>query len=97
MRYSRRRRANPAVDVIRVAVTVIVAILLIHIALVILEANPANHLVSTVSDWAGWLSNWSKDLFTPANYKARILVNEGLAAVVYSVVGGLVARAVARM
>ncbi|MGR7003135.1 hypothetical protein ACU686_42785 [Yinghuangia aomiensis] len=44
---------------------VFVGILVLHILLVLLEANPGNSLVEHLSNWAGDISGWSKDLFTP--------------------------------
>ncbi|MDI2131943.1 hypothetical protein QI554_38045 [Yinghuangia seranimata] len=82
---------------IRIATVVVVGIIVLHILLVLLEANPGNSLVSTLTDWADGLTGWARDLFTPDNPKARVFVNEGLAAVVYAVLGGAVARAVARI
>ncbi|WP_436790679.1 hypothetical protein [Yinghuangia sp. YIM S10712] len=83
--------------VIRIVTAVVVGILVLHILLVLLEANPANDLVSTLADWANGLSGWSEDLFTPDGYKARIFVNEGLAAVVYVLIGGVLSRAATRI
>jgi hypothetical protein len=83
--------------VIRIVTGVIVAILVLHILLVLLEANPGNALMETLSDWAEDLSAWSKDLFTPDNPKARVFVNEGLAAIVYFFVGGALSRAARRI
>lgn len=83
--------------VIRVVTAVVVGIIVLHILLVLLEANPANDLVRTMADWAGSLTEWSENLFTPDSYKARIFVNEGLAAVIYALIGGALSRAAARM
>lgn len=92
-----RTHANPVALVIRVATGVVVGILVLHILLVLLEANPANDVVRTLADWSSSLAAWSEDLFTPDGYKARIFVNEGLAAVVYAVIGGALSRAAARL
>lgn len=99
MATTRRRRTHVHLiaTAIRVATAIVVGILVLHILLVLLEANPGNTLVRNVSDWADDLSGWSRDLFTPDSYKARIFVNEGLAAVVYALVGGALSRASARI
>jgi hypothetical protein len=89
--------ANPIAIVIRIVTGVIVAILVLHIILVLLEANPGNSLVQTMADWADGLAGWSRDLFTPDSYKARIFINEGLAAVVYALIGGALSRAATRI
>lgn len=94
---SYRTHANPIALVIRVVTAIVVGIIVLHILLVLLEANPANDLVRTMGDWAGSLTEWSENLFTPDSYKARIFVNEGLAAVIYALIGGALSRAATRM
>lgn len=96
-RASRTRAATPIALVIRVVTAIVVGILVLHILLVLLEANPANDLVQTLGDWSNGLAGWSEDLFTPDSYKARIFVNEGLAAVVYAMIGMAVSRAASRI
>lgn len=92
-----RTHANPVVPVIRIATGVVVGILVLHILLVLLEANPGNDLVRTLTDWANGLTGWSQDLFTPDGHKTRIFVNEGLAALVYALIGGALSRAARRL
>jgi hypothetical protein len=92
-----RRHVHVLALVIHAVTVVIVGILVLHILLVLLDANPANDLVRTLSDWADGVAGWAKDLFTPDNAKARVFVNEGLAAVVYALIGGALGRAVARV
>ncbi|UGQ12170.1 hypothetical protein LO772_00735 [Yinghuangia sp. ASG 101] len=93
----RRTHANLLALVIRIATGVVVGILVLHILLVLLEANPDNDLVRTLTDWANGLTGWAKDLFTPDGHKARVFVNEGLAAVVYALIGGALTRAATRL
>lgn len=93
----RRTHVHLIATVIRAVTAVFVGILVLHILLVLLEANPGNSLVQHISNWAGDISGWSKDLFTPDSYKARVFVNEGLAAVVYALVGGALSRASTRL
>jgi hypothetical protein len=75
-----------------VVVALIVAGILIHL----LDANTSNGIVSLVDDAAKWLVQPFRDVFSPDGEDARIVVNWGLAAVVYSLVGGLLAQLLAR-
>lgn len=76
--------------------SIVVAIIVIGIVLVLLEANPANDLVNAILDAARWLVQPFKGIFRPDSVKARVAVNWGLAALVYSLVGGLIARLLLR-
>jgi hypothetical protein len=75
-----------------VVVVLIVAGILIHV----LGANTSNGIVSFVDDAAKWLTKPFHGAFDPNGADARIAVNWGLAAVVYAIVGGLIARLLAR-
>lgn len=74
------------------AVVIIVAGILIHV----LGANTSNGIVSAVNDAAKWLVQPFKNVFHLQNHKTNVGVNWGLAAVIYAVVGGFIARALAR-
>jgi hypothetical protein len=76
--------------------SVVVAIIVVAIALVLLEANQRNDIVNAVVDAGRSLTEPFAGIFKPGSLKARIGVNWGLAAVVYSLVGGLIARLLLR-
>jgi hypothetical protein len=76
------------------AAAAVAGVLVLHILLVWLAANPANAIVSLVSRMSGWLVGPFRALFTPSDPKQQIAINEGLAAVVYLLAGGLIARGV---
>jgi hypothetical protein len=78
--------------VVHVVVSVIVLIIVAGILLVLLKANPGNSIVSEVHDWARSLAGPFDGMFSFHNAHAAIAVNWGIAAVVYSIVGGLIAR-----
>ncbi|MFI1384506.1 hypothetical protein [Embleya sp. NPDC020886] len=88
---------NPIATVVSVVAAGIAVVILLHIILFVFEANPANGAVETIADWADWLTRWARDLFTPDNVKARVAVNQGLAAVVYLAAGALISRLVGRV
>ena len=74
----------------------IVGLLVIGIVLVVFEANASNDVVNWLLDAARFLAGPLDDVFKLDSHKARIGVNWGLAAVVYAVIGGLIARLLRR-
>ena len=77
--------------------TVIVGIIVAAILLRVFEANPSNSIVEGVTDLARTLVGPFKDLFTIENAKVEIAVNWGLAALLYLIVGSLIARILRRI
>ncbi|MGW7383886.1 hypothetical protein [Streptomyces sp. NPDC054794] len=63
------------------------------ILLFLLDANRANVFVEFVRGTAGWLSWWSQDIFTMDTEGLRVVLNYGLPAVIYLLIGhGIAAR-----
>jgi hypothetical protein len=91
------RRHFAAGAAIMFAVGVIVFILALHILFVVIGANPNNAIVSTDANWSGHLAAWFQNLFTTSSAKWNTFLDYGLAAVVYLVVGRLVAGLVERI
>ena len=104
-RASRRRRRRDGtgasglargggllVRVVHVVVSVIVLIIVAGILLVLLKANASNSIVSEAHDWARSLAGPFDGMFSFHSAHVAIAVNWGIAAVVYSIVGGLIAR-----
>jgi hypothetical protein len=75
------------VDLVTAVVAVIVAV---GVLLVVLDANPANGIVSTWLDAARWLVGPFEDFFTLDDRKLQVAVNWGLALLVYVLAGRLV-------
>ncbi|EST37195.1 hypothetical protein N566_14320 [Streptomycetaceae bacterium MP113-05] len=72
---------------------ILAGIIGLWIVLYLLDANPSNDLVALLRDAAHWLAGWSYDLFPIDADWLRVLVNYGIAAVVYLLVGhGLASR-----
>jgi hypothetical protein len=82
-----------AAAVMYVAVAVAV-VLLLHIALVLLDANGANAIVVFVQRIADRLIGPFQLLFTPRDPKQQVAINYGLAAAVYLAAGGAVSRGI---
>jgi hypothetical protein len=93
---SRRYGGNPAATIILIAADIAALILILWIAFYLFEANSANDLVSWVHDAANWLAGWSRDLFTVDSDNWRTVLNFGLPAVVYLLIGHAVAGRVNR-
>jgi hypothetical protein len=67
------------------------------IVLHLLSANPSNMIVRDIYDAGKFLVGPFKNVFSLSNPKANIAANWGLAAVVYLVVGSLIASLIARL
>jgi hypothetical protein len=74
---------------------IVALILVIGIALVLLKANQSNQIVSAVHDAASWLVGPFEGLFKFDKPRTETAVNWGIAAVVWLVLGRLIARIVA--
>ena len=81
---------------VRTATTVAVVLVVAGIVIHLLGANTSNGIVSAINDAAKWLVQPFHNVFSIHGQKAKIAVNWGLAAVVYAVVGGFIAGALAR-
>ena len=77
--------------------SVLVGIIVAAILLKVLGANTSNSLVKGVIDLGRTLVGPFKDLFTIKDAKVEIAVNWGLAALLYLIVGSLIARILRRI
>jgi hypothetical protein len=82
--------------IIRAVTWGVVAVIVAAILFKVLGANASNDIVSTITDAARWLVGPFKDLFSFDNAKTAVAVNWGLAALVYLLIGMLIARVFAR-
>ncbi|WP_344566864.1 hypothetical protein [Streptomyces axinellae] len=92
---STRRGSSPA-TVIAVVADVAALVIGLWILLILLDANRTNDFVDFVHSLAGWLAGWSRDMFTVDPDWWRVMLNYGIAAVVYLLIGNTAARAVRR-
>lgn len=81
---------------IRAIVGIIVAIIVVAIILRLLDANPGNVIVRDIHDAGAALVGPFANIFSVSGPKVHMLLNWGLAALIYSVVGGFLASFVAR-
>jgi hypothetical protein len=82
--------------VVRVVCAVIAALILIHAAFVLFEANRANILVEFTEGARNSFAWFTRDLFTKPNAKIAEVINDALAAVIWVVVGNLISKLVVR-
>ncbi len=92
-----RRGYGLAGAVIRVIGLIIVGILVIHIILTLLGANPDNAFASFIRVLAGGLSLGLSNLFLIGDQKVNVLVNYGIAAVVWLLIVGIIVAIVRRV
>lgn len=97
-------RADGRVRAVRVVCAVIdllcwlfAVVLAIHIFLVIGGANPANGFAQLIDSWSAAVSLGLRDLFTPANAGLRTLLNDGLAALLWLLIGAVLTNVISRI
>jgi NADH:ubiquinone oxidoreductase subunit 3 (subunit A) len=76
--------------------TAIVVLIVLAILLVVLGANESNSIVQAIQDAANFLVGPFESIFNLSNRKAEVAVNYGLAALVYFIIGSLIARLLRR-
>ncbi|WP_037319545.1 hypothetical protein [Amycolatopsis orientalis] len=72
-------------------------VLIVHILLVFGEANPGNGFAQLIDGWSRGVSLGLRNLFTPDGAKLRTLLNDGLAALLWLIIGGVVTDLVTRI
>jgi len=87
--------AGTLARVVRLAAGIVAAIIVGGILLVVLNANQTNDVVSAIHDAARALVGPFDGMFTLDSPDATLALNWGIAALVYLVIGGLIARVVA--
>jgi hypothetical protein len=92
-----RRVSDTAADVVRIIAMIICVLLALHIAFVVFSANHDNSIVRTVDDWADWFAWRFRDMFVPKDERVGVLVNYGIAAVVYLIAGRVAAGLIRRI
>ena len=97
----RRPGAHRAVGVVGAIVNVLcgasATVLVAHIVMFMGGMNPANGIASYVRHWAAEVSLGLNDLLTPASATLRVVLNDGLAAIVWLSFGVLVTILVRRL
>ena len=81
---------------VRLATTIVVALIAAGILLFVLGANGHNTVVSDVHQAARWVVGPFGNVFHVQGAKANLALNWGLALVIYAVIGGFLARLLSR-
>jgi hypothetical protein len=92
-----RRGADLLASLLRTVGLLIVAVLVVFIVLTLLDANFANSAAATVRDLADNLDLGLSNLFLPADPKIRVLLNYGVAAIIWYVITSAVVRLIRRI
>jgi ABC-type amino acid transport system permease subunit len=94
---SRKDVVGAAALGVSLAGALVAAILAIHVAFVAFEANADNGVVSFIRALAHFFVGAFRDLFLPDGVKKQVVVDYGLAALVYLALALLLARAIRRL
>jgi hypothetical protein len=94
----RRIRTVSLINTIITVITATFAVVLgVHIVLVLGSANMANGFASFVDGWADGITLGLTGLFTPGNAKIATLLNEGIAAILWLAIGGVLCYLIRRL
>jgi len=88
--------SDAVANIVRLVVGAIVTIFVLHILFVVFDANQGNEFVSFIYGAAKVFVLGLGDVFTPDDALLGVVLNYGLAALVYLVVGQLVIKALRR-
>jgi hypothetical protein len=92
-----RRGIDGLASVLRIIGLLIVAVLVVHIVLTVLGANPANAFASTIASLASTFDLGLSNLFTYAEQKLNVILNYGVAAIIWWIITAIVVRLVRRI
>jgi hypothetical protein len=92
-----RRGIDALGNVLRIVGMCIVTVLVVHIVLTLLGANPENGLTRLVQDAADTLNLGLGDLFLPEDPRLGVVLNYGTAALLWFVITTVVVRLVRRI
>jgi hypothetical protein len=82
--------------VVRVVCSIIAALIVVHAVFVLFEANPDNLLVGFTTGWRDTFGWFTKDLFQPSDPKIAEAINDGLAALIWVLIGMLLSKVIVR-
>jgi hypothetical protein len=81
-------------SLVRIVTVVVAAVLVVHVVLVVASANPQNGVAMAVASAADHLTLGLGDLFAPTSPSLAVVLDYGLPAVVWLIVGVVVSRLV---
>jgi hypothetical protein len=92
-----RRGIDALGNVLRIVGMLIVTVLVVHIVLTLLGANPENGLTQLIRDAADTFNLGLSDLFLPEDPRLAVVLNYGAAALIWFVITTVVVRIVRRI
>lgn len=95
-RWDRTRTVRAVCTIVNVLCGLFAVVLVAQIILVIGEANPANGVASFVRGFSSAVSLGFDNLFTPANVKFQVVLNDGFAAIVWLGLGAVITTLIRR-
>ena len=93
---TRTRYRSPA-SVITLIAGIIAGVIVLGIVLVLVDANQRNTIVDFILDIGRFFVRPFRDLFPQDDPKENIVVNWGIAALAYLIIGAIIARIVRRV
>jgi hypothetical protein len=87
--YGKERTVRSVCTVISTVCWVFALLLLLHALLVVAGASTGNGFASFVASWAGGIDLGLDTLFTPADERMAVLLNVGVAALVWLAIGAV--------
>lgn len=88
-RARRAHNVRVVCTIINVICGLFAVVLGVHIVLVLADANPANGFATLINGWSSAVSLGLRNLFTPDIEKLRVLLNDGMAALAWLLIGGV--------
>ncbi|MFS8098332.1 hypothetical protein LFM09_14450 [Lentzea alba] len=95
--YRKARTVHTVCAVIDIVCWMFAIVLFVHIFLVVADANAGNGFFQFVAGWASGITLGLDGLFTPDSPKVGTLFNEGLAALLWLLIGALLTNLIARL
>lgn len=95
--YRKVRTVRTVCAVIDIVCWAFAIVLLVHIFLVVAGANAGNGFFQFVAGWASGITLGLDGLFTPASPVVAVLLNEGLAAILWLIIGALLTNLITRV
>jgi len=93
-RARRYRVVRRVCAVINIICGLFAVVLGLHILLVVANANPDNGFASFIDSFASAVSLGLRGLFTPSSEKAQVLLNDGVAAIAWLLIGAVITYAI---
>jgi hypothetical protein len=95
--YRKVRTVHTVCAVIDIVCWTFAIVLLVHIFLVVADANSTNGFFQFVAGWASGITLGLDGLFTPDSPKVAVLLNESLAAVLWLLIAMLLTSLITRL